>query len=116
MKNKSLSYGYYGGVTNENHYTPPPSVPFVPQPPSVPFYTELAQSISFLLTAIENTQDYLSAYDDILLRRYLIQRTDTTELFKINTNQDPNDLLVYTDGISGVTAGKDLFLLDGGTF
>jgi hypothetical protein len=32
--NKSKVYGYYGGVTNENHYVPPPSIPFTPQPAS----------------------------------------------------------------------------------
>lgn len=116
MKNQSSSYGYYGGVTNENRYIPPPSAPFVPQPPSVPFFKDLEQSISTLLTAVETTQSFLSTYDDILLRRYLVQRVDNIETYKINTNENPNDLLVYTDGISGIDAGRSLLVMDGGTF
>ena len=33
--NKSSIYGYYGGVSQENLYVPPPSIPYTPQPSKV---------------------------------------------------------------------------------
>jgi hypothetical protein len=42
--NKSKVYGYYGGVTNANHYIPPDSPSYIPQP-----------ATNFLLAANLNT-------------------------------------------------------------
>jgi hypothetical protein len=113
MKNKSKPYGFYGGVTKDNHYIPPASTPFVPQPPSIPFLASYAASITDLVSTVATTQEFLSANNDILLRRHLVTQTDTEETYVINTIRHPNDLIVYSTGLSGA---EDLSVLDGGTF
>lgn len=32
MSDKSSVYGYYGRVTDDDRYVPPPSTPYIPQP------------------------------------------------------------------------------------
>jgi hypothetical protein len=113
MKNKSQSYGFYGGVTNENHYVPPPSTPFTPQPASVPFYENLAEASTNLLSSAEYTREFFVNNEGIIMRRYLVGQTATEEFYEIRTLDNPNDIITYTTAISGA---EDLLLMDGGTF
>jgi hypothetical protein len=113
MNSKSKVYGYYGGVRKENHYVPAPSSPFVPYPPSVVFYQAQSDALE-PFTGIQNsTVDFLSAERPYLLRRYLEDRIDDVEEYKINTEINPEDILTYSTGLSGP---EDLSKIDGGLF
>jgi hypothetical protein len=113
MANKSQSYGYYGGVTQNNHYVPPPSIPFTPQPASVPFYTEQAISIMSLLSSIKQSEQFFENNEGNIMRRYMVFRTDDEEFYEINTITDPGDVIIYATTLSG---SENLLLMDGGTF
>ena len=113
MKNKSEIYGLYGGVTNQNHYVPPPSLPFTPQPASVPFYENLADASAVLLSSAEYTREFFVNNEGSIMRRYLVGQTATEEFYEIKTLDNPNDIITYVAEISG---GEDLLLRDGGFF
>lgn len=113
MANKSKAYGYYSGVTNENHYVPPVIAPFVPHPPSVPFYENQASATATLLSSADYTREFLEDNEGIIMRRYMVNRTDTEEFYEIRTLDNPNDVITYVTGLSGT---EDLMLMDGGTF
>jgi hypothetical protein len=113
MKNKSQVYGFYGGVANRNHYVPPHSTPFTPQPASVPFYENLANASVGLLSSAEATRDFFINNQGNIIRRHLVGQTDTEEFYELKTLNYPNDIITYVTGISGT---EDLMLLDGGTF
>lgn len=113
MGNKSRAYGLYGGVTNQNHYIPPPSLPFTPQPASVPFYENLANASAMLLSSAEPTRDFFVNNEGIIMRRYLVKQTATEEFYEIRTLDNPNDVITYVTAISGA---EDLLLINGGTF
>jgi hypothetical protein len=111
--NKSKPYGYYGGVTKENHYIPPPSPPFIPHPASVPFYENQIATVTTLLTAAESTREFLKDNEGIIMRRYLVNKTETEEFYEIRTLDNPKDVITYTTTAEGA---EDLTLMDGGTF
>lgn len=113
MTNKSKVYGYYGGVTQQNHYVPPPVPPFTPQPANLPFYENLANASTALLTSAEYTREFFENNEGTVMRRYLVGQTETEEFYEIKTLDNPNDVITYVTAISGV---EDLLLLDGGTF
>jgi hypothetical protein len=113
MSNKSKAYGYYGGVTQANHYVPPAVAPFVPCPPSVPFYENQSTATAALLSSAEYTREFLENNEGIIMRRYLVNRTATQEFYEIKTLDNPNDVITYVTGLSGA---EDLMLMDGGTF
>ena len=113
MSNKSKAYGYYGGVTNANHYVPPEVAPFVPHPPSVPFFENQATSTAALLSSANYTREFLEDNEGIIMRRYLVGRTETQEFYEIKTLDNPNDVITYVTGLSGA---EDLMLMDGGEF
>ena len=113
MSNKSKIYGYYGGVTQENHYVPPPSTPFVPQPASVPFYENYASTTEALLSTAELTREFFVSNEGIIMRRYLLERTPTQEIYELTTLDHPNDIITYVTDLSG---DEDLLLSDGGFF
>ena len=113
MANRSKAYGYYGGVTNENHYVPPAIAPFVPHPPSVSFYENQATATATLLSSADYTREFLEDNEGIIMRRYLVSRTDTEEFYEIRTLDNPNDVITYVTSLSGA---EDLMLMDGGTF
>jgi hypothetical protein len=113
MANKSKAYGYYGGVTNENHYVPPAVAPFVPHPPSVPFFENQATASTALLSSADYTREFLQDNEGIIMRRYLVNRTDAEEFYEIRTLDNPNDVITYVTELSGA---EDLMLMDGGTF
>ena len=111
MTNKSKIYGYYGGVTQQNHYVPPPSVPFVPQPASVPFYENYASTTEALLSTAELTREFFVTNEGIILRRYLVDRTATQEIYQLTTLDNPDDVITY---VTELTGNEDLLLSDGG--
>ena len=113
MANKSKPYGYYGGVTQQNHYVPPPIPPFVPQPASVPFYENYASTAETLLSSAEITREFFISNEGIILRRYLVERTATQEIYEITTLDNPNDVITY---VTEITGNEDLLLSDGGFF
>lgn len=113
MSNKSKAYGYYGGVTEANHYVPPAVAPFVPCPPSVPFYENQSSATTALLSSAEYTREFLENNEGIIMRRYMVNRTETQEFYEIKTLDNPNDVITYVTGLSGA---EDLMLMDGGEF
>lgn len=113
MANKSKIYGYYGGVTNQNHYVPPPSQPFTPQPASIPFYENYATATNELLSSAELTRQFFEDNEGSIMRRYLRERTATHEVYEITTLENPNDVILYVTELSGA---EDLLIMDGGTF
>ncbi len=113
MANKSKIYGYYGGVTQQNHYVPPPSPPFTPQPASVPFYENYTSTTEALLSTAELTREFFVSNEGIILRRYLAERTDTQEIYQLTTLDNPHDVITY---VTELTGNEDLLLSDGGLF
>jgi hypothetical protein len=113
MNNNSKVYGTYGGVTKQNHYVPPPSIPFVPQPASVPFYENYSTAVDLLLSSAEATREFFVDNEGTIMRRYLVERTQTQEIYKLATLDHPNDVIIYTTNLAGP---EDLLLMDGGIF
>ena len=112
-KNKSKPYGYYGGVTNENHYVPPSVPAFVPQPKTVPFYAEYIQMLDEALSSVDFSLEYLALSADKILIRKELSATDEFRMFEMKTYAHPNDIITYMSPISGMV---DLLTLDGGIF
>lgn len=115
MKNKSAIYGYYGGVTNANHYVPPPSVPFTPQPASIPFYENQSSVATVLLTSAKETREFFEQNQGSIMRRRFVGIVDGLEVYEINTDEHPNDLIIYTTPVSSVNL-LEVNLMDGGYF
>ncbi len=113
MDNKSKHYGMYGGVRTQNYYTPPPSVPFVPQPAKALFYSGYAEALGPFVDLNLTTLQFLTANQPFLMRRYLESRIDNIESYKINTAINPNDTITYNTGLSGA---ENLLRMDGGSF
>lgn len=111
--NKSKFYGYYGGVTNENHYTPPAVPAFVPQPKTIPFYIDYIQMLDDALSSIDFSLEYLALSADKILIRRQLSASDTLKTFEMRTLANPNDVITYTTPISGMV---DLLVFDGGMF
>jgi len=47
------------------------------------------------------------------MRRYLLERTATQEIYELTTLDHPNDIITYVTDLSG---DEDLLLSDGGFF
>lgn len=112
-KNKSKPYGYYGGVTEQNHYVPPPVPAFVPQPKTVPFYAEYIQMLDDALSSVNFSLDYLLLSADKILIRKELSATGEEKMFEMSNFADPNDIILYTSPVSGTI---DLLMMDGGIF
>lgn len=121
-RNKSAPYGYYGGVTQQNHYVPPDSPGYVPQPPRLLFTPKDKQ----ILRDAENAAAYVEANaPNILLRVLTDAQPGNVETFMITTSGQPQDVIVYTSNKdevilddlagSGIVDNKQV-ALDGGTF
>ena len=111
-KNQSSIYGCYGGVTQNNHYVPPCSPTFVPQPRRVVF-TEadrlLVQQIAGDITF------YTEHGPNILLRKLtssISNSADNIDTFVLSTSAKPEDEIVYTSDTNKV----DLNNVDAGFF
>lgn len=113
--NLSQPYGFYGGVTQQNHYVPPPALDFQPQPKSVPFtkqYREILQSMFVEMPSAGVTvAEFLTSNEAFIMFRRIVGQTDGLNDFEINTQERPNDLLIYS-ALSAVAI--DLLKLDGG--
>jgi hypothetical protein len=112
-RNKSAPYGYYGGVTQENHYVPPPAPDFVPQPASTPFYEDYRLTLQRAVTAIGFAEQFLIDNGGSIMYRTATGLPYGAKEFQISTLDHPNDVIVY-DTLSGDDV--DLMLLDGGLF
>lgn len=111
-KNKSSIYGYYGGVTQQNHYVPPGSPGFVPQPPRVTFTKQDKLAVEQL---VNQTSFYAEHGPDILLRRLdssIADGVDNIDTFVMSTSAKPEDFIVYTSDTNKV----DLNRTDAGFF
>lgn len=113
MENKSKPYGYYGGVTQQNHYVPPAVPAFTPQPASVPFYRDYRTTLVNLISSVGFTKQFLLDNQNSILVRKLVNQLSGANFFEINTQSHPNDIIEYD-----VLSGEDINLLglDGGTF
>ena len=97
-RNKSAPYGYYGGVSNENHY----SSDYVPQPPRL-LFTEREKQV---LLAAQSPAAYVEANGpNILLRVKTDTQPNNIETFAISTSGAPHDVIIYT-------SNKDEVVLD----
>ena len=116
MSNLSKPYGYYGGVTNNNHYIPPPSAPYIPQPATVPFTKDMLTVVQSYLSS-QSLRDFLSDNaGSIVFRKlitdYPVMSSFRAHEFEMKTQDNPSDTLTY-DTLSSTV---NLLLLDGGSF
>lgn len=115
MTNLSQPYGFYGGVTPQNHYIPPPAPDFIPQPASVTYVNQQRNSLltlsSAMLSADFTITDYLSSNQELVMFRKLVGKSNGIHTFEINTLANPNDILFYS-ALSAVTI--DMLNFDGG--
>lgn len=113
--NLSKPYGTYGGVTSQNHYTPPPALDFKPQPKSFPFtksYREILQNMFVEMPSAGVTvAEFLTSNEAFIMFRRLVGQSDGLNSFEINTLERPDDLLIYS-ALSAVTV--NMLDLDGG--
>ena len=111
-KNKSSVYGTYGGVTRENHYVPPGSPGYVPQPARTNF-TEADRLLVQQL--INQTTFYAENAPDILIRKLassVPNSADNIDTFVMSTSAKPEDVIIYTSDTNTV----DLNQVDAGFF
>jgi len=111
-KNKSSVYGYYGGLSNENHYVPPGSPDYVPQPPKV-IFTEADRLLVQQL--VDQTTFYAENAPNILVRTLsssIPDNADNIDTFVLSTSAKPEDVIIYTSETNKV----DLNRVDGGFF
>ena len=111
-KNKSSVYGYYGGLTDANHYVPPAVPDYTPQPPKVSF-TEADRALVQQL--VDQTKFYAENAPDILLRTLtssIPNNGDNIDTFVLSTSANPEDMIVYTSDINDVNLNR----IDGGFF
>jgi hypothetical protein len=105
-KNKSSVYGFYGGVTQENHYVPPGSPDFVPQPVRVRFTEEDKKAVSQL--AVQTTF-YTDNAPNIVLRKLVSSvpdGSDNVDTFVMMTSAKPNDIITYTSETNEVNLNQ----------
>ena len=128
-KNKSSVYGYFGGVTNPNHYVPPESQPFIPHPPKAAFTAEDKAFLEQLKGEIGEAAVFIQTNAaDILLRKNTESAPGNIDTFVMSTLGKPEDTITYTSSKDDVVlsdiAGTgitnpdniDEDSLDGGTF
>lgn len=106
--NKSSVYGFYGGVSKENHYIPGKTPPI----------NKWALSQELRNFIIENAQD-------IVLRKNTVTEPNNIDTFVLSTSGKSEDVIVYksnTDVVlldniagSGITSDTNE-PIDGGTF
>jgi len=116
MKNNSLVYGGYGGVTKQNHYVPPPAAPFIPQPKTVPFYESQANLVNSLLSSIQQTKEFYEQNHGDIMYREFVGIADNQEFYQITTENDLNDIIVYRTPAASAIDTFEVGLLDGGFF
>jgi hypothetical protein len=108
-KNKSSLYGFYGGVSNANHY-----VPGSPLPPNNQW--SLSQELKNFV--VQNAAN-------IVLRQTVSSEPGNVDTFVLSTSGKPEDIIVYQsnqdtvvlDNIAGSGITSDTNEpVDGGTF
>jgi|LakMenE01Jun11ns_1017448.scaffolds.fasta_scaffold7863880_1 hypothetical protein len=105
-KNKSSVYGSYGGVTQSNHYVPPGSPGFVPQPSRINFTEEDKQKVSQL---ISQTTFYAENAPNILVRKLVSSvpnSSDDIDTFVMTTSAKPDDVIIYTSETNEVNLNQ----------
>ena len=107
--NKSRAYGYYGGVTNANHYVPPGSPGFVPQLPSLQFTAEDKRKFDEVMSQAVYIKNNAP---DIMIRANTLTVPTNVDTFVISTSGKPEDVITYTSDTDVV----DLNKVDAGYF
>ena len=107
--NKSKAYGYYGGVSNANHYVPPGSPGFIPQPPRLPFTQQDKEKFDQIMSQAAYIGDNAS---NIMVRANTSSTPNNVDTFVISTSGKPEDVIVYTSDTDVV----NLNITDGGYF
>ena len=80
-KNKSAVYGYYGGVSDANHYVAPNAVDFVPK-----WFTDIPEELKNFLK--NNASDFL-------IRKNVSSEPGNIDTFVLSTSGKPEDVIVY---------------------
>jgi hypothetical protein len=102
-RNKSAAYGYYGGVSNENHYVPNASESFIPQPPLAQFTVLDQQRLEELLPVAQFVAENAPR---MVLRIPVVQSSEeNVDTFVLATSGNPNNVIVYS-------SNKDRVVLD----
>jgi cellobiose phosphorylase len=95
--NKSRVYGMYGGVTTNNLYVPPPTLPYNPASPPLVFRQQDKDFIEqFRAQASwigENADNVLMRINTSSIPNNTGERIDT---FVMSTSGKPADILTYT--------------------
>ena len=110
--NKSNIYGRYGGVTNSNRYTPPPTVPYDPKSPPIVFRQE---DKDFIESFRQNATYIGENVSNILLRVNTVSvpnGADNVDTFVMTTSGKPEDLIQYTSSVN--TLNLNPGRIDGG--
>lgn len=113
MSNLSKPYGYYGGVTNENHYVPPEVASFEPHPASVPFYGDYRSKMISMLSSIDFVKEFLAVNSGSILLRTLVDEIHGIGTFDMYTLDQPEDIITYN---SNLKTTVDLLEVDAGHF
>ncbi len=94
--NKSRVYGMYGGVTTNNLYTPPPTLPYNPASPPIVFRQ---QDKDFIEQFRAQASWIGENADNVLMRINTASIPDGKEdidTFVMSTSGKPEDILTYT--------------------
>ncbi len=111
-RNKSDIYGFYGGVSSENQYIPPPSPEFIPHPKSVSFTVEYKNILQqFVSGENVSVEEFLKSNQGKILFRKIVSENAGSFRFEIADQNYPNDIIFY-EALSGTTV--NLPQLDGG--
>jgi hypothetical protein len=113
-------YGSYGGVNKRNHYVPPGSPDFTPNPPFT--FSILNETDRRLMEGLQQTMKfYLDNAPNILVRTNVSSEPGNVDTFVMSTSAKPEDQIVYKSN-NDVVVINDLStivndpILDGGYF
>lgn len=113
-------YGSYGGVNRRNHYVPPGSPDFTPNPPFVS--SALNETDRRLMEGLQETMKfYLDNAANILVRTNVSSLPGNVDTFVMSTSGKPEDQIRYTSDkdvvvINELSTIVNDPVLDGGYF
>ena len=106
--NKSSIYGYYGGVSQQNHYVPPGAEGHDPSIFNRAIFTKQDQVLVQQL--IQQTEFYAENAPNIVVRTNVSSLPGNVDTFVLTTSANPQDVIQYTSNEDIVA----LNVVDGG--
>ena len=98
--NKSSIYGYYGGVSQQNHYVPPGGEGHDPSIFNRAIFTKSDQVLVQQL--IQQTEFYAENAPNIVLRTNISSLPGNVDTFVLSTSANPEDVIQYTSNENAV--------------